>query len=406
MSSVEFTSEAVRGAKFREKLKGYHPEDVDAFLERAATALDQMSSRLAEATARAIKAETALASNSEADESVRKTLVLAQRTAEMAVNEANAEAQQIREAAEAEAKSVQAAAEAHADELRADAERVHAAAVEEAAATVADANSAAEARLREAAERIEAQESAAQAERERLAADAVRESEEAVRSLLDQQRELRAEVGALAGYLAAERARVLEVLTTAVEQFGQTLAPSRPAPISEIDEAIDRDELAKGSADPASEDSWNFDPTVLKQPENQWWSETADPPADGAWAAALGNDEPLPEWFTAAVAESPTTTAAPPADTVEATETAPAEASSPESGPGPEPEEVDVEVAEADAAPAGELDQMPSPTDEDEEPPSALLFTLEDEGRHADDDDEAYSAAAKPRKTLLGRRRD
>ena len=403
MSSVEFTSEAVRGAKFREKLKGYHPEDVDAFLERAATALDQLSSRLAEATARAIKAETALASNSEADESVRKTLVLAQRTAEMAVNEANAEAQQIREAAEAEAKSVQAAAEAHAEELRADAERVHAAAVEEAAATVAGANSAAEARLREAAERIDAQESAARAERERLAAEAVRESEAAVRSLLDQQRELRAEVGALAGYLAAERARVLEVLTAAVEQFGQTLAPSRPAPISEIDEAIDRDELAKGSADPASEDSWNFDPTVLKQPENQWWSETTDPPADGAWAAALGTDEPLPEWFTAAVADSPAAPAAPPADApVEAAETATPEAS----GPGFESEPGERAVTAADAAPAGGLDQVPSPTEEDEEPPAALLFTLEDEGRHAQDDDEAYSAAAKPRKTLLGRRRD
>ena len=402
MSSVEFTSEAVRGAKFREKLKGYHPEDVDAFLERAATALDQLSSRLAEATARAIKAETALASNSEADESVRKTLVLAQRTAEMAVNEANAEAQQIREAAEAEAKSVQAAAEAHAEELRADAERVHAAAVEEAAATVADANSTAEARLREAAERIEAQESAARAERERLAADAKRESEEVVRSLLDQQRELRAEVGALAGYLAAERARVLEVLTTAVEQFGQTLAPSRPAPISEIDDAIDRDELAKGSADPASEDSWNFDPTVLKQPENQWWSETAEPPADGAWAAALGSDEPLPEWFTAAVAETPAATATPPADApVDAAESAAADTSD----PGSDSEPGQIAVTDADAAPAGDLDQLPPPTDEDEEPPSTLLFTLEDEGRHADDD-EAYSATAKPRKTLLGRRRD
>jgi len=401
MSSVEFTSEAVRGAKFREKLKGYHPEDVDAFLERAATALDQLSSRLAEATARAIKAETALASNSEADESVRKTLVLAQRTAEMAVNEANAEAQQIREAAEAEATSVQAAAEAHAEELRADAERVHAAAVEEAAATVADANTTAEARLREAAERIDAQESAARAERERLAAEAVRASEEAVRSLLDQQRELRADVGALAGYLAAERARVLEVLTTAVENFGQTLAPSRPAPISEIDEAIDRDELAKGSPDPASEDSWNFDPTVLKQPENQWWSETAAPPADGAWAAPLGSDEPLPEWFTAAVADAPAAGGAEsPADAAEA-HTPEASIPAPESG-----QPAEVVAAETAGTPAGELDQSPAPNDEDEEPPSTLLFTLEDEGRHADDDDEAYSAAAKPRKTLLGRRRD
>lgn len=401
MSSVEFTSEAVRGAKFREKLKGYHPEDVDAFLERAATALDQMGSRLAEATARAMKAETALASNSEADESVRKTLVLAQRTAEMAVNEANQEAQQIREAAEADAQEIRAAAEAEAAELRAAAEHAQADAQTQAAATMAAADEAAESRLRAAADQIEADDNAARATREELAAEAAQASADAVRALEQQERQLRADVEALEQYLADERARILDVLTTAVDRFGDTLRPARPAGVDELDVAIDREELAKGSPDPAAEDSWNFDPAVLDRPENQWWTEPepdaaatagapespAEPaapetpageaapeaaagepaleaPASGAtWAAGLDSNEPLPEWFTSTVG-APTAAAV-------ATE--------------PEPDE---------------------PGD-DEEPPATLLFTLEDEGRHAtDEDDQPLSAAARQRKTLLGRRRD
>ena len=92
MTNVEFTSDVMRSATFREKIKGYNPEDVHALMERSAAAIDQLTARLAEATAWAAKAEAALASNSEADESVRRTLVLAQRTAEMAVREANDEA--------------------------------------------------------------------------------------------------------------------------------------------------------------------------------------------------------------------------------------------------------------------------------------------------------------------------
>ena len=79
MTNVEFTSEVVRSATFREKLKGYNPEDVHAFMERSAAAIDQLTVRLSEASARALKAEAALASNSEADESVRRTPVVAPR---------------------------------------------------------------------------------------------------------------------------------------------------------------------------------------------------------------------------------------------------------------------------------------------------------------------------------------
>lgn len=415
MNSVEFTSEAVRSAKFREKLKGYHPEDVDAFLERAAAALDQLSARLAETTARALKAEGALAGNSEADETVRKTLVLAQRTADLAVNEAKEEARQIREEAEAEAARVRESASAEADGMRAAAEtdaaalraeagRVHAAAVEHATATVDEADAAAQAQLREATERVAAAEAEARAERERLHAEALRESEEMVRSLTLQQQQLRADVGALARYLAGERARVLEVLTTAVGRFGETLAPARPNDVGEIDRSLDREELAKGTPDPAAEDSWNFDPTVLEQPENQWWSSPEEGAPEGAalWAAHLGSDEPLPEWFTSAVADAgqhratATTSAVRADDGKRRPGEADAEAEPTTDDPGPEANDGPVSESEH---PTG---QDPTP---DDEPPSRLLFTLDDESRRAEIHDSEPVAEGKPRKTLLGRHR-
>jgi DivIVA domain-containing protein len=38
------TGDDVRRVKFREKLRGYNPEDVDAFLDRVANELDQQRS--------------------------------------------------------------------------------------------------------------------------------------------------------------------------------------------------------------------------------------------------------------------------------------------------------------------------------------------------------------------------
>ncbi|HEY2430454.1 MAG TPA: DivIVA domain-containing protein [Acidimicrobiales bacterium] len=252
MTNVEFTSDAVRSAKFRERRKGYHPEEVDAFLERAAIAIDQLTSRLAETTARALKAEAALAGNSEADESVRRTLVLAQRTAEMAVREANeeagriraeaaGEAERIRSDATADAQKRQQEAEDRAASLESDAERTWAAAVQHATATVDEADASAQATVRDAEERAaairsEAEEEVASlrataaAEIEAQAVEARREVEAAVAALRTQEDQLRADVSQLAGYLANERARVLGALTTALEDFGTTLVPAPGGP--------------------------------------------------------------------------------------------------------------------------------------------------------------------------------
>ena len=275
MTNVEFTSDVVRSATFREKLKGYNPEDVHAFMERSAAAIDQLTARLAEASARALKAEAALASNSEADESVRRTLVLAQRTAEMAVREANEEAATIRaearrdsdqalaearvgaerceaEAAEragrltAGAEQARAEAEAHASAVTAQADAHAAAVTGDAEARAAAITAEAEARVSHLDEVVAAEAATRRSEAfatiDRETADARAEVEASLAELGRQRDQLWADAEALSGYLAAERARVLEALQGAVDHFGETLEPAplpdveRPQPVAEAPE--------------------------------------------------------------------------------------------------------------------------------------------------------------------------
>lgn len=101
----------IRSASFREKLRGYHPDDVDTFLEQMAVLVEGMESQLADATARMEEAERRLAVATAGEQTVRRTLVLAQRTAELAVTEAQSRADAIVAEAEAEAQSRVAAVE-------------------------------------------------------------------------------------------------------------------------------------------------------------------------------------------------------------------------------------------------------------------------------------------------------
>ena len=74
---------------------GYDQDEVDELIERVGAAIVQLQGRLRDAMERADNAEAhALAGNtrSESEDTLRRTLVLAQRTADAAVSEANAEA--------------------------------------------------------------------------------------------------------------------------------------------------------------------------------------------------------------------------------------------------------------------------------------------------------------------------
>jgi DivIVA domain-containing protein len=108
---MEISSKTLREVEFREKMRGYHPEDVDTFLEQVAAGIDTLQDRLRQAVERAQRAEAAASESGGADETLRKTLVLAQRTADMAVQEAREQAARILAAAEAQAQGILTEAE-------------------------------------------------------------------------------------------------------------------------------------------------------------------------------------------------------------------------------------------------------------------------------------------------------
>lgn len=108
----------VRETTFREKLRGYHQADVDAFLDQVAFAFDELESRLRDAEERAARAAGETAVTVADDETVRRTLTLAQRTAELAIAEAERQAAELVERARGDSEGMIAAAEAESAAIR------------------------------------------------------------------------------------------------------------------------------------------------------------------------------------------------------------------------------------------------------------------------------------------------
>ncbi len=130
---MDLTPETLRSATFRDKLRGYHPDDVDEFLESVARGLEVLLARLRDASERA-RAAAAAEPAADTDDAVR-TLALAQRTADLAIHEAKAEAERLLKAADQRAKkaigdaeetAINLAEQAQA-ELRTDLEKLQAA---------------------------------------------------------------------------------------------------------------------------------------------------------------------------------------------------------------------------------------------------------------------------------------
>ena len=92
---MDLTAHVLRSALFRQAWKGYDTAEVDDFLDEVAAGVDHLEARVRDASERAeraedraVRAETRPALRSEPDESVRRTLVLAQRAADLVVTEA------------------------------------------------------------------------------------------------------------------------------------------------------------------------------------------------------------------------------------------------------------------------------------------------------------------------------
>lgn len=120
---MELTPQELREVEFRERWRGYDPDDVDDFLERAAVALDELHDRLREYSERALIAEQRLTEGADTEGALRHTLVLAQRTADNAVAEAQETAARMLRDAEERARAIVGEARQDADRAAEESQR-------------------------------------------------------------------------------------------------------------------------------------------------------------------------------------------------------------------------------------------------------------------------------------------
>jgi DivIVA domain-containing protein len=121
---MEISGKVLREVEFRDRLRGYDTDEVDEFLENVAVGVDDLLDQLVAAQQRAERAEQQmLAIPPMDDDSLRRTLVLAQRTADLAISEAREEAQRVLDQARAQADATLAEARQVANSMRSDAER-------------------------------------------------------------------------------------------------------------------------------------------------------------------------------------------------------------------------------------------------------------------------------------------
>jgi DivIVA domain-containing protein len=138
MASSQSALDSLRTVEFRETLKGYHRDDVDEYLEKAAVEaeglqeqLRQTSERLRQAGERISQLEASAehqpapsaAGADLADDTLQRTLVLAQKFVDETKADAEARAAKLVAEADAHAKSVRANAESNVAQITADSER-------------------------------------------------------------------------------------------------------------------------------------------------------------------------------------------------------------------------------------------------------------------------------------------
>jgi cell division initiation protein len=136
---MDVTPQVINEVEFHQKMRGYDPDEVDDFLERIAVAVEQLQERVRQAEQRAVAVErqgaerakvappaaaTAAPPKGEAGETdaIARTLVLAQRTADAAIKEAEDDAKRTLHAAQEQVQRLYAEAQEQARKLVIDAE--------------------------------------------------------------------------------------------------------------------------------------------------------------------------------------------------------------------------------------------------------------------------------------------
>jgi DivIVA domain-containing protein len=133
---MDLTTELLDNAAFREAKRGYNTQDVDEFIEQvkvdygnheamvreARQRAEAAEARVADAERRAAEAADRASATSDADETLKRTLVLAQRTADAAIKEAEEQAARTLTSAQDQAARLLADAQEATARARAEAE--------------------------------------------------------------------------------------------------------------------------------------------------------------------------------------------------------------------------------------------------------------------------------------------
>ncbi len=229
---MDITAATVRDAQFRQAWKGYDTAEVDDFLDDVATGLGALQERVADLSTRletmedrALRAEARPALRSEPDESVRRTLVLAQRAADLVVSEAKAVSDRIvSDARDQAAKLVTAA--------KADAENVHLDATAKAEHVVADAEAAAA----------------------RITAVRAAELQTSLNGLVEEQARRKSELEQIGAAIERAKAQFRGLLTAQLEQLDTTHSAGGASPEvnRQVEEALARAGSTETGAPPSN----------------------------------------------------------------------------------------------------------------------------------------------------------
>jgi cell division initiation protein len=107
---------ALREVEFRSGLRGYHPDDVDEFLERMAAGIEVLYERIREITEKAVRTEQVkVVRKAPDDEGLRKLLAASQQEADAALHDAREAAAQLVNTAQSYAAALAAEVDASLD---------------------------------------------------------------------------------------------------------------------------------------------------------------------------------------------------------------------------------------------------------------------------------------------------
>jgi DivIVA domain-containing protein len=246
---MDGTPHLLTDVKFSERRRGYDPEEVDNFLERVSSAVAQLQDKLREATARAEEADARVA------EAQR-----AQAAAEAELSDGAGQSQSFTSSAPAPAADPEADAE--------QASRILLMAQKTADATIEDANATAQQTVAEARTKASDLVSEAEVEAEKARTDAQREAEELVeqrravvvrdvKELEELKTDMQSDIDVLGQHLDEQRARIrrgVEALALVLDDpDGLHVDPPPELQAASVDEvlaeATDADDDAEGDDD-------------------------------------------------------------------------------------------------------------------------------------------------------------